>query len=128
MTPGARRRLPLVALILVAAVWGGAWHQIGVAPPALDVEVRLEHDARAHLGAEVVYLNGAGYQYDAPRVAGDDRTLVWRVSGQWLREIKLALPERNLGRIARLEVRIGAAAFVYRGAELLATWRQTTHL
>ena len=129
MIEAQRRRLLLMALILVTALWGGAWHQIGIAPPAQDVEVLVARDAGAPpLDAEVVYVNAAGYEYDAPLAVGRgaDDAQVWRGSGVWVREIKLSIAAHDLEWIKSLEVRIGAKAFLYQGADLLASWRPTT--
>ncbi len=129
MTEAQRRRLLLMALILVAALWGGAWHQIGIAPPAQEVAVLVARDAGVSpLDAEVVYVNAAGYEYDAPLAPrrGADDAQIWRGSGEWVREIKLSIALQDLERIKSVEVRIGAKAFLYRGADLLATWRPTT--
>ncbi len=61
MTQAQRPRLLFMALILIAALGGGAWHHIGIAPPAQDVEVLLARDAGAPpLDAEVVNVNAAG--------------------------------------------------------------------
>ncbi|MCZ6523301.1 MAG: hypothetical protein O7A68_05490, partial [Alphaproteobacteria bacterium] len=80
------------------------------------------------LDAEVVYVNAAGYEYDAPLAPrrGADDAQVWRGSGEWVREIKLSIAEDDLEWIKSLEVRIGAKVFPYQGADLLATWRPTT--